>query len=88
MLPKQGAQGLDSSQYKKALELMLDLEKKTDQRFDDMALETRKELDRLADDKQLRADVQAMVDEKIENIEFNINNKVVSRLELLERSYD
>lgn len=88
MMPKQGSQGLDSSQYKKALELMLDLEKKTDQRLDDMAMETRKEMDRLADDKQLRADVQNMVDEKIENIEFNINNKVVSRLELLEKSYD
>lgn len=36
---------------------MLDLEKKTDQRFDEMALETRKELDRLADDKQLRGDI-------------------------------
>jgi len=88
MIPAQSSQGLDSGQYKKALELMLDLEKKTDQRFDEIALETKKEMDRMADDKQLRADIQQMVDEKIENIEFNINNKVVSRVELLEKSYD
>jgi hypothetical protein len=67
---------------------MLDLEKKTDIRFDELAVDIKKELDRVADDKQLRADLQNMVDEKIESIEFNINNKVVSRLELLEKAYD
>jgi len=79
---------MDQTQYKKVLELMLDLERKTDNRIDELTGELKRDVTRLLDDKSLKQEITAILDEKIDNLEFNFNNKIIARVELLEKAYD
>jgi len=45
-------------------------------------------LAKLLDDRDLKQDLTNILDEKVENLEFNFNSRVLSRLELLEKAYD
>lgn len=36
----------------------------------------------------MKHDLTNIIDEKIEGMEYNFNNKVLARLELLEKAYD
>jgi len=56
---------MDNSQYKRVLELMLELERKVETRFDDISLDLRREVQRVGDERQLRNDLTAMVEEKL-----------------------
>ena len=56
---------MDSNQYKRVLELMLELERKMESRFDDMQMDVRREVQRVGDERQLRNDLTAMVEEKL-----------------------
>jgi hypothetical protein len=56
---------MDHSQYKRVLELMLELERKVETRFDDISLDLRREVQRVGDERQLRNDLTAMVEEKL-----------------------
>lgn len=56
---------MDASQYKRVLELMLELERKVETRFDDLSLDMRREVQKAGDERQLRNDLTAMVEEKL-----------------------
>ncbi len=56
---------MDSNQYKRVLELMLELERKMESRFDDMQMDVRREVQRVGDERQIRNDLTAMVEEKL-----------------------
>ncbi len=43
---------------------------------------------RILDDRNLKTEITNLLEEKIDNLEFSFNNKVLSRLELLEKAYD
>ena len=45
---------LDQNQYKRVLELMLELERKVETRFDDIHTDTRREVNKLTDERHLR----------------------------------
>ena len=45
---------LDSNQYKRVLELMLELERKVETRFDDIHTDMRREVNKLTDERHLR----------------------------------
>ena len=44
---------------------MLELERKMETRFDDVQIDVRREVQRLGDERQLRNDLTAMVEEKL-----------------------
>jgi len=44
---------------------MLELERKMESRFDDMQMDVRREVQRVGDERQLRNDLNAMVEEKL-----------------------
>jgi hypothetical protein len=56
---------MDSNQYKRVLELMIELERKMESRFDDMQMDVRREVQRVGDERQIRNDLTAMVEEKL-----------------------
>jgi hypothetical protein len=45
---------LDQNQYKRVLELMLELERKVETRFDDIHTDMRREVNKLTDERHLR----------------------------------
>ena len=67
---------------------MLDLEKKVDARIETVQGELRKDILRLFDDKDLKGELTVLLEDKIDNLEFSFNSKVLARLELLEKAYD
>ena len=67
---------------------MLDLEKKTDMKIDEVQSDTRKDILKYLDDRDLKVEIMNMIEEKIDNFEFNFNSKVISRVDLLEKAYD
>lgn len=67
---------------------MLDLEKKMESKTDEIQTDIRKDLARILDDRDLKEEIVSLVEDKIENVEFNFSTKVVSRIELLEKAYD
>lgn len=62
-------------------------------RFDDMQMDLRREVQRVGDERQLRNDLTAMVEEKLVDA-FDPRqgggafSKLVSRVEVLEKAYD
>ena len=40
------------------------------------------------DDRDIKTDLTNIIDDKIDNLEFSFNTKVLSRLDLLEKAYD
>jgi len=84
---------MDSNQYKRVLELMLELERKMESRFDEMHMDVRREVQRVGDERQIRNDLTAMVEEKLVDA-FDPRqgggafSKLVSRVEVLEKAYD
>ena len=80
--------GLGQSQYKKVLELMLDLEKKVDMRVDEVQTDLRKDILKLLDDRELKSEISHIIEDKIDNLEFSFNSRILSRLDLLEKAYD
>jgi hypothetical protein len=79
---------MEPAQYKKVLELMLDLEKKMDNKIDDIQVELRKDMAKYLDDKDIKTELQLILEEKLDNMEFGFNSKIMSRLEILEKAYD
>jgi DNA polymerase III delta subunit len=47
----QATTNMDSNQYKRVLELMLELERKMESRFDDMQMDVRREVQRVGDER-------------------------------------
>ncbi len=85
--------GLDSGQYKRMLELMLELERKMESRFADIQTDMRREVNRLGDERQLRSEIAALIEEKLveafdPRAGAGTYGKLVSRVEVLEKAYD
>jgi len=70
------------------LELMLDLEKKMENRVDEVQSDLRKDILKLLDDRDLKQEIQTIIEDKIDNLEFSFNSKILSRVDLLEKAYD
>eukprot|EP00347_Sterkiella_histriomuscorum_P015644 403356242 len=81
-------QGMDQQQYKKVLELMLDLEKKMEGRVEEVQSDLRKDIIKFLDDRELKQEITNIIEDKIDNLEFSFNSKILSRLDLLEKAYD
>ena len=67
---------------------MLDLEKKFETRIEAVQNDLKKDILRFLDDKDLKGEITVFLEDKIENLEFSFNSKIMSRLELLEKAYD
>ena len=67
---------------------MLDLEKKMELRLEETQLDIRKDLSKILDDRELKNEITNMIDDKIDNLEFNYNNKILAKIDLLEKAYD
>ena len=67
---------------------MLDMEKKLETRMEEVQVDLRKDLLKVVDDRDLRKDFSNLLEDKMENLEFNFNSKVLTRLDLLEKAYD
>lgn len=80
--------GLDTNQYKKVLELMLDLEKKMESRVEEVQNDLRKDILKFLDDRDLKQDITNIIEDKIDSLEFNFNSKILTRVDLLEKAYD
>ena len=67
---------------------MLDLEKKVDMRVDEVQTDLRKDILKLLDDRELKSEISHIIEDKIDNLEFSFNSRILSRLDLLEKAYD
>lgn len=67
---------------------MLDLEKKMESRTEEIHIGLKRDLAKALDDRDLKQDITDILDDKVESLEYNFNNKIVSRVELLEKAYD
>lgn len=67
---------------------MLDLEKKMENRVDEVQSDLRKDILKLLDDRDLKQEIQTIIEDKIDNLEFSFNSKILSRVDLLEKAYD
>jgi phosphoenolpyruvate-protein kinase (PTS system EI component) len=67
---------------------MLDLEKKMESKTEEVSIEIRRDVAKLLDDRDLKQEITNIIEDKIDSLEFNINSKVLARVELLEKAYD
>ena len=89
-----GLLSMDQSQYRKVLELMLELERKIENRVEDVSAEMRREVNKMSDERQLRQELAALVEEKlVEAFDPRATSggtygKMVARVEVIEKAYD
>ena len=43
---------------------------------------------KLLDDRELKSEISHIIEDKIDNLEFSFNSRILSRLDLLEKAYD
>lgn len=67
---------------------MLDLEKKMENRVEEVQGDLRKDILKFLDDRDLKIEITNIIEDKIDNLEFNFNTKILSRVDLLEKAYD
>lgn len=67
---------------------MLDLEKKIEGWVEEVQSDLRKDILKFLDDRELKQEITNIIEDKIDNLEFSFNSKVLSRLDLLEKAYD
>ncbi len=67
---------------------MLDLEKKLENRIEEVQNDYKRDMVKFLDDRDLKTEITNIIDEKVDNLEFTFNSKILSRLELLEKAYD
>lgn len=67
---------------------MLDLERKMENRVEEVQGDLRKDILKFLDDRDLKIEITSIIEDKIDNLEFNFNTKILSRVDLLEKAYD
>lgn len=67
---------------------MLDLEKKVEGRVEEVQTDMRKDILKFLDDRDLKQEITNIIEDKIDNLEFSFNSKILSRVDLLEKAYD
>lgn len=48
----------------------------------------RKDILKFLDDRDLKQEITNIIEDKIDNLEFSFNSKILSRVDLLEKAYD
>ena len=79
---------VNNTQYKKLLELMLDLERKTDRRFVDWERDMKNGLLKAFDVSQIRKDIDQNVEDKIGHIENRFDQVFQERTDQIEEILD
>lgn len=84
---------MDQGNYRKVLELMLELERKFETRFDEVQVDLKRDVARMTDERQLRQELASLVEEKLveafdPRVQSGAHGKLVTRVEVLERAYD
>jgi len=72
---------------------MLELEKKMEARFDEVGVDMRREVARVSDERQLRQELAALVEDKLgeafdPRLGTGAHAKLAGRVDLLEKAYD